>query len=185
MFRCQTAVLFDGPEDTLGICPECRYTFCRKCREVYHFQAMCPKDYVIHQLRLQQEKERLRIEREREELLARIAKINEEKKAAEEQRLFKESYRHLVIKLSEQDALLEQILNAERIELLNTQRCPQCNVRIEKNGGCSHMHCSQCNHHFSWASIDRPNDTNTVTFLKADTDLESAKEQLYGAATAG
>ncbi len=33
---------------------------------------------------------------------------------------------------------------------LNTQPCPNCNKRIEKNGGCSHMHCKQCDHHFTW-----------------------------------
>ena len=185
MFRCQAAVLFNSPEDNLGICYQCRYTFCRRCREIYHFQAMCPKDYVIEQLRLRQERERQRLEKEREELLARMTKNSEEKKATEERRLIKERYRHLVIKLSEQNALIEELVNAERIDLLNTQRCPNCHVRIEKNGGCSHMHCSRCNHHFTWASIVKPTDTNTVKFLNSDSDLDAAKEQFYEGARTG
>ena len=28
--------------------------------------------------------------------------------------------------------------------------CPGCKTPIEKNGGCSHMHCTQCNVHISW-----------------------------------
>ena len=28
--------------------------------------------------------------------------------------------------------------------------CPGCKTPIEKNGGCSHMHCTQCNVHICW-----------------------------------
>ena len=45
-------------------------------------------------------------------------------------------------------------------ELLNTEtqkgvtkQCPNCNVHIEKNDGCNHMHCRPplgCNSHFCW-----------------------------------
>lgn len=31
-----------------------------------------------------------------------------------------------------------------------TQPCPNCGTGISKNGGCSHMHCTACNHHFTW-----------------------------------
>ena len=111
MFRCQAAVLFNSPEDNLGICYQCRYTFCRKCRETYHFQAICPKDYALEKLRQQQEQERQRIQRQREEALAKLAAIEKERRSTEERKLLKEKYRVLVIKLSEQDALLEDFLN--------------------------------------------------------------------------
>ena len=34
--------------------------------------------------------------------------------------------------------------------LVHTQDCPKCRVRIEKNGGCSHMTCNRCKHEFCW-----------------------------------
>jgi ariadne-1 len=33
-------------------------------------------------------------------------------------------------------------------ERQNTKECPRCRNRIEKNGGCNHMTCSQCRHQF-------------------------------------
>ena len=34
--------------------------------------------------------------------------------------------------------------------LKNTKACPQCKSRIEKNGGCVHMTCSNCKYEFCW-----------------------------------
>ncbi len=28
--------------------------------------------------------------------------------------------------------------------------CPKCHAPTEKNGGCNHMHCSRCGHHWCW-----------------------------------
>ncbi|CAJ0579813.1 unnamed protein product, partial [Mesorhabditis spiculigera] len=32
----------------------------------------------------------------------------------------------------------------------HTKDCPQCHACIEKNGGCNHMQCVKCKHHFCW-----------------------------------
>ncbi|VEL15198.1 unnamed protein product [Protopolystoma xenopodis] len=39
--------------------------------------------------------------------------------------------------------------------LLNTQACPKCHVKIEKNGGCNHMVCqtSSCQYSFCWICL--------------------------------
>lgn len=34
--------------------------------------------------------------------------------------------------------------------LCKTKSCPKCDTRIDKNGGCHHMTCSQCQFHFCW-----------------------------------
>uniref|UniRef100_A0A914EBJ1 RBR-type E3 ubiquitin transferase n=1 Tax=Acrobeloides nanus TaxID=290746 RepID=A0A914EBJ1_9BILA len=32
----------------------------------------------------------------------------------------------------------------------HTKDCPNCHSCIEKNGGCNHMQCAKCKHHFCW-----------------------------------
>ncbi|CAF1331820.1 unnamed protein product [Rotaria sordida] len=181
--RCQCAVLINNGDDNLAMCDQCRYTFCKKCKEIFHSQTLCRKEYLIQQLKLQQEKERQRIERQREEeeeALAQMTKTKEMKKSSVIDKVPKQKYRQIVIKLSEENALLEEILNAERIESLNTQHCPKCNVRIEKNGGCSHMHCSRCNHDFTWQTIDTSQIANTISLMDNPNlvHVESIKEEL-------
>ena len=37
----------------------------------------------------------------------------------------------------------------------NTKECPKCNVTMEKNGGCNHMHCPEksCRYEFCWICL--------------------------------
>lgn len=35
----------------------------------------------------------------------------------------------------------------------HTKDCPNCNVCIEKNGGCNHMQCYKCRHDFCWMCL--------------------------------
>uniref|UniRef100_A0A2K6P4Y7 RBR-type E3 ubiquitin transferase n=1 Tax=Rhinopithecus roxellana TaxID=61622 RepID=A0A2K6P4Y7_RHIRO len=35
----------------------------------------------------------------------------------------------------------------------HTKDCPKCNICIEKNGGCNHVHCSKCKHDFCWMGL--------------------------------
>lgn len=32
----------------------------------------------------------------------------------------------------------------------HTNKCPSCNTAIQKNGGCNHIHCTECKTHFCW-----------------------------------
>jgi len=43
----------------------------------------------------------------------------------------------------------EETLQAKWV-MENTKPCPKCHNRIEKNGGCNHMTCSQCHYEFCW-----------------------------------
>jgi hypothetical protein len=41
-----------------------------------------------------------------------------------------------------------------------TERCPRCNVPIQKNGGCYHMICSRCTKSFFWPKLPTVDDLN-------------------------
>ncbi|CAF3212586.1 unnamed protein product [Rotaria sp. Silwood2] len=164
---------------------------------------MCPKDYLIEQLKLQQQKERERIAKqqeeergkyrkaqekdqkrlakEREKALQELARIEKQKETLAERKLAKQHYREIVIDLTDEDILLENILSAERMEVLNTQPCPNCHARIEKNGGCSHMHCSRCDFRFNWSSPEgpRPPEITSLLYLSSNgLSVQSIKEEL-------
>ena len=34
---------------------------------------------------------------------------------------------------------------------ISINNCPKCEALIEKNGGCPHMTCSNCNHYYCWS----------------------------------
>ncbi|UJR18884.1 hypothetical protein I4U23_022012 [Adineta vaga] len=185
--KCQSAVLIGSKDDTLGVCHQCHFTFCKKCKELFHFQTTCPKDYVEEQMLLKRRRELERRHREAEERRERIRRIQEgdqtvsatreERSFAEktltdkqkiiqaERHLAKQSYREIVLNLVEEDQLLETILNAERMDILNTQLCPHCHVRIEKNGGCIHMRCSNCYRDFFWGGAEGNRDPQITSLL--------------------
>ncbi|UJR14403.1 hypothetical protein I4U23_001400 [Adineta vaga] len=172
--RCQSPVLIDKSNDNLTMCDQCRYIFCKKCKQIFHSQTICPKDYLRQQLEhvslsmndmnftqgLQRKQEL-----GREHTLATLAKIDRKNRALIEENLATQKYQQIIMKQSDQHALLEEILNAERIELLNTQPCPRCHVQIEKNGGCSHMHCSRCKHDFTWDTRVAPVTSRNISLL--------------------
>lgn len=33
---------------------------------------------------------------------------------------------------------------------IGAHRCPRCKVPVEKNSGCMHMSCTQCNYYWCW-----------------------------------
>ncbi|CAM4804306.1 unnamed protein product [Rotaria magnacalcarata] len=91
----------------------------------------------------------------------------------------------IVVKLSEQDSLLQEILTAERINSQGIQYCPQCHVPIEKNGGCLHMHCARCNNDFTWRIIQEPTASIITPYLENEDnmEIESFKEEFNKAAS--
>ena len=52
---------------------------------------------------------------------------------------------------------LDKWLNEEKG---NRKRCPKCRAPIEKNGGCNHMVCGQCNTHLCWLCLKMCADGN-------------------------
>eukprot|EP01100_Stratorugosa_tubuloviscum_P011608 TRINITY_DN51_c2_g1_i2.p1 TRINITY_DN51_c2_g1~~TRINITY_DN51_c2_g1_i2.p1 ORF type:complete len:431 (-),score=160.18 TRINITY_DN51_c2_g1_i2:131-1423(-) len=37
----------------------------------------------------------------------------------------------------------------------NTKKCPNCNAPIQKNAGCNHMNCRNCNFEFCWVCLSK------------------------------
>ncbi|CAF3373663.1 unnamed protein product [Rotaria socialis] len=185
--RCQSPVVSGPDSDNLAVCGLCRYTFCKKCKEIFHSQTMCSKDYLIEQMKLQREKERQRLKEERDAALAQINKTQTPKESLKQQQIAKQRYCQIVIKLSEQDSLLREILTAERINLQGIQYCSHCHVPIEKNGGCSHMHCTRCNNDFTWQLTQEPTASIIAPYLENEghMEIESLKEEFNKAASLG
>lgn len=49
----------------------------------------------------------------------------------------------------------------------HTKPCPHCGVRIEKNGGCDYIQCTQCGYEFCWECAHPHNHaTHVCTFTK-------------------
>ena len=44
----------------------------------------------------------------------------------------------------------EDKVNATAWVQHNTQPCPNCGAPIQRNGGCNHISCTVCRHHFCW-----------------------------------
>uniref|UniRef100_A0A6B2L3S1 RBR-type E3 ubiquitin transferase n=1 Tax=Arcella intermedia TaxID=1963864 RepID=A0A6B2L3S1_9EUKA len=48
----------------------------------------------------------------------------------------------------------DEKLNEKFIDSI-AKKCPNCKSRIEKNGGCNHMHCQKCHYHFCWLCMGK------------------------------
>ena len=181
-------------DDKLAVCDQCHYAFCKNCLEAFHSQTMCRKEYLIKEIEAQKLKEYEKFKLQQQEtfeknqekektLLNRIHQAKEKEKIFLGKNISIQDYQQLVIKLSEQDSILEEVLTAEKIGSLQTQRCPKCHIHIEKNGGCSHMFCTHCRQHFIWGRTGAKRMNNVLPFsteLNQDSmELESVKEELY------
>ncbi|CAF4585484.1 unnamed protein product, partial [Rotaria sp. Silwood2] len=141
---------------------------------------MCPKDYLNEQMKLLKQKELHQLRKEKEATLAKLNETKGQKKTWNEQRIPTQRYRHIFIKLSEKNTLLQEILTAERMNADDIQFCSECHVAIEKNGGCSHMQCKRCNFDFTWQTKQEPTQTVITPYLERNdsTKIESIKEEL-------
>lgn len=82
--------------------------------------------------------EQARRERERREAEERARQEERRRRAEEEER--------------ERTRLRAESFASEQVARQTTKPCPFCGVRIQKNGGCDHMHCIACKKHFWWTT---------------------------------
>ncbi|KAF0978620.1 hypothetical protein FDP41_002440 [Naegleria fowleri] len=63
----------------------------------------------------------------------------------------------------------------------NTKDCPKCGTPIEKNGGCNHMHCQKCQHHWCWVcrkDFDHKTYSHSCGKFEEDSNKEHARQSL-------
>jgi len=160
----------EDENDKLAACDTCRYTFCRRCRGIYHSQTLCRDQDLAEQI------ERAR-KKQQEQLLTTLARTNEKIQDSFDSRArFTKKFEEISIDFTKEIDLFEEVMNAERMSSLGTQQCPQCHVMIEKNGGCSHMHCTQCDLHFTWSVV--PETTTQSVILNHATEFESLIDRI-------
>ena len=77
----------------------------------------------------------------------------------------------------------EQEDSATSCWLVNyTKDCPVCKIAINKDGGCNHMHCKQCDHHFCWVCLghfDHTTYQHTCNKFVQDGDAASASASRF------
>ena len=82
--------------------------------------------------------------------------------------------------------LKKLLLEIESIQTIEqcSKPCPSCQVRIEKNGGCQHMHCRACSIHFCWSCgwygrMYCPHPCVQKTDIVAEANAESLAERIF------
>ncbi|XP_041646726.1 E3 ubiquitin-protein ligase RNF14-like isoform X1 [Cheilinus undulatus] len=152
---CAEAVVLDK-SSRAAMCSVCNFAFCVACKKNYHGTEDCQKKInIVKKMReerleapLPQSKRRIKA------LWADYSKGGEEKKKLLESRYGRNN---LLL-------LLEDFLSEDWI-VDNCKNCPHCFCRIEKNGGCNMMLCTQCRQPFCWACLGRPPKSGATTYF--------------------
>uniref|UniRef100_A0A3P9CFG2 RBR-type E3 ubiquitin transferase n=1 Tax=Maylandia zebra TaxID=106582 RepID=A0A3P9CFG2_9CICH len=133
---CGSAVILEKSSNAV-LCSECSFAFCVTCRMTYHGLEECEtkKKHARDGL---------------------SALLNDYKHGSKERK------RLLVSRYGNMLVMLESNLNDTWLAN-NSRCCPHCFSRIEKNGGCDHMLCTQCGQDFSWCCALRLTTKNGKT----------------------
>ncbi|XP_024135234.1 E3 ubiquitin-protein ligase RNF14 [Oryzias melastigma] len=138
---CSSAILLEN-SSTVALCPGCHFAFCVTCKKTYHGASKCYEEKVIQKEQIATPE--LSLPESEEGAKALLEDYHSGSK--ERRRLLEKRYGYASW------VMLEETVN-EKWKNCNTQPCPHCYCAIEKNGGCPHMLCTQCNHSFIWRRI--------------------------------
>jgi hypothetical protein len=82
--------------------------------------------------------------------------------------------------LKRYESIMQEVMDKKR-EIENmTKGCPVCTIKIQKNGGCNHMSCTQCGHQFCWVCMS-PNwaDHNCNVFDDLEQDDGTRRARFF------
>ncbi|GAM24555.1 hypothetical protein SAMD00019534_077300 [Acytostelium subglobosum LB1] len=55
--------------------------------------------------------------------------------------------------MSQWEAKCQDESETSHWKVVNCKQCPKCSVSVEKNGGCNHMNCRQCQYEWCWVCM--------------------------------
>ncbi|XP_068449398.1 E3 ubiquitin-protein ligase RNF14-like [Clinocottus analis] len=141
---CGSAVIVEK-SSTAAQCSVCGFAFCVTCKKTYHGTDNCL------------EKRNTKI-RQAQEANADLPQSQEGLSALwddyasgskQRQRLLESRYGRSTMRGTVQECLSVDWM------AFNSKNCPHCFCKIQKNGGCNVMTCSQCRQLFCWACLTR------------------------------
>lgn len=128
-------------DDSLCICPECRYTFCAICHEAWHPGVKCASSDAREEYL-----------RTRERLLRENGGDSSSSGA----------HKRLLAARTK----LDELKSLEAIRKM-AKPCPSCGQAIAKNEGCNHMHCRTCSTHFCWTCLEVISELNPYDHFRS------------------
>ncbi|CAI5637104.1 unnamed protein product [Oreochromis niloticus] len=152
---CGSAVILEKSSKAV-LCSECGFAFCVTCKRTYHGLEECETKKKHARDALQTILKSLDLPQSQEGV---SALLNDYKHGSKERK------RLLVSRYGNMLVTLESNLNDTWLAN-NSRCCPHCFSRIEKNGGCDHMLCSQCGQDFNWCCAFRLTTENGKTHLQ-------------------
>ncbi|KAI3368517.1 hypothetical protein L3Q82_025525 [Scortum barcoo] len=138
---CGSAVILEKFSNA-AMCSVCSFAFCVACKKTYHGAEDCQRREIV---RRQAEHGGVDLPQSQEGMKALWDDYSSG--SMQRKRLLESRYGRQALQVT-----MEAILSEDWI-MLNIKYCPHCFCRIQKNGGCNMMTCSQCWRQFCWACL--------------------------------
>lgn len=137
--KCEGVAWIDEDDELLAQCAYCGYNFCRNCGMTWHGKQACSFKADLR-LALDEDEEDESVNEEKTELtlqrlVTKVVEANEEERDGYFERMGPRT----------KEMVLTQITLIES----NTKKCPNCEINVEKTGGCARMTC-RCGISFCW-----------------------------------
>ncbi|KAM9848851.1 LOW QUALITY PROTEIN: E3 ubiquitin-protein ligase RNF14-like [Aulostomus maculatus] len=165
---CASAVILDKAS-RVALCSVCRFAFCVTCKKANHGERTARRGRV-RQSGLKKTHSKLTLTCPNQKCCVAVC-VSEgimalwedyTQGSKERRRLLKCRYGAGALSSSVADCLSQNWINQ------NSKTCPHCFSRIQKNGGCNMMTCSQCRRLFCWACLAKvPPNTGVSHFSES------------------
>uniref|UniRef100_A0A3Q3E5B2 RBR-type E3 ubiquitin transferase n=1 Tax=Labrus bergylta TaxID=56723 RepID=A0A3Q3E5B2_9LABR len=141
---CAAAVILEK-SSRAAVCSVCKYAFCVACRKTYHGTKNCQEQ------RNTKTEETHHLNTPLPHSIEGLKALWKDYATGSKQRkkLLESRYGRSRLLFTLEEGLSEQWICG------NSKNCPHCFCKIEKQGGCNMMTCSQCGQRFCWVCLAR------------------------------